>query len=62
VGIVDLVFATGLVGSRSEARRLVEQGGVRLDGARVTSVRARVPFRPPMVLRLGRRRFVRIIG
>ena len=61
VGIVDLVFATGLVGSRSEARRLVEQGGVRLDGARVTSVRARVPFRPPMVLRLGRRRFVRII-
>ena len=62
VGIVDLVFATGLVGSRSEARRLVEQGGVRLDGARVASVRARVPFRPPMVLRLGRRRFVRIIG
>jgi len=48
VGIVDLVFATGLVGSRSEARRLVEQGGVRLDGARVASVRARVPFRPPM--------------
>ena len=62
VGIVDLVFATGLVGSRSEARRLVEQGGVRLDGERVTSVRARVPFRPPMVLRLGRRRFVRIIN
>ena len=62
VGIVDLVFATGLVASRSEARRLVEQGGVRLDGERVTSVRARVPFRPPMVLRLGRRRFVRIIN
>jgi len=62
VGIVDLVFATGLVGSRSEARRLIEQGGVQVDGERVASVKAQVPFRPPMVLRLGRRRFVRIIN
>ena len=61
VGIVDLVFATGLVGSRSEARRLIEQGGVQVDGERVASVKAQVPFHPPMVLRLGRRRFVRII-
>jgi len=62
VGIVDLVFATGLVASRSEARRLVEQGGVKLNGERVASVKVRIPFRPPMVLRLGRRRFARIVG
>ena len=62
VGIVDLVFATGLVGSRSEARRLVEQGGVQVDGERVASVKARVPFRPPLVVKLGKRRFARIVG
>ena len=37
----------------NEARRLVEQGGVRLDGERVTDPAAEVPFRDGMVLQIG---------
>lgn len=36
--IVDLLHAAGLAASKSIARRLVEQGGVRLGGRKVTSV------------------------
>lgn len=61
VGILDLVVQSGLVGSRSAARRLVVQGGVQVNGKRISSPETRVPFRPPLWLRVGRRRFARIV-
>lgn len=38
IGILDLMLKCGLVPSKKEARRLIEQGGVSLDGEKVTSV------------------------
>jgi len=38
VWVVALLAEAGLVGSRGEARRLVDQGAVRLDGKPVDSV------------------------
>jgi len=43
IRIVPLLAATGLVGSRGEARRLVGQGAVRLDGQRVEALDAAWP-------------------
>ena len=43
IRIVPLLAATGLVGSRGEARRLVSQGAVRLDGQRVEALDAAWP-------------------
>jgi tyrosyl-tRNA synthetase len=40
--VIEIVVALGLAGSRSEARRLIEQGGVRLNDAVVRSVTASV--------------------
>jgi len=60
VWIVALVAATGFVASRSEARRLIAQGGVSLDGERITDVEAQVALRGGEVLRVGKRRFARI--
>ncbi|MCS7251910.1 MAG: tyrosine--tRNA ligase [Thermoflexus sp.] len=59
--LVDLMVATGLAPSRSEARRLIRQGGVRLDGKMISDVEAMVTIERPMVLQIGRRRFVRLI-
>ena len=42
IGILDLMLKCGLVPSKKEARRLIEQGGVELDGAKVTDVNASV--------------------
>ena len=42
IGILDLMLKCGLVLSKKEARRLIEQGGVELDGEKVTDVNASV--------------------
>lgn len=42
IGVLELMFKCGLVPSKKEARRLVEQGGVELDGQKVTDVAAAV--------------------
>ncbi|MBR5501938.1 MAG: tyrosine--tRNA ligase, partial [Oscillospiraceae bacterium] len=37
MGILDVMTACGLAASRGEARRLIQQGGVSVDGEKVTS-------------------------
>jgi tyrosyl-tRNA synthetase len=58
-GVVDVLQKAGFVGSRSEAKRLIAQGGVRLDGERISTVDFRVPP-GDHVLQAGKRRFVRV--
>lgn len=58
--VIDLLTTTNLAASRSEARRLIEQGAVYLDGERVTDARAAVEVREGMTLRGRRRQFVRL--
>ena len=40
IDILDILHKSGLAGSRSEARRNVEQGGVSVDGNAVNDVKA----------------------
>ena len=40
MGIIDLMLACSLCASRGEARRLIEQGGVSVDGEKVTAISA----------------------
>jgi len=58
--VVHLLVRTGLAESKSEARRLIAQGGVSLEGGRVTQPDAEVAVTDGLVLRVGRRRFARI--
>ncbi len=58
--IVDLMMAANMAASRSEARRLVTQNGVRLDDAPVGNVDQVIPAKEA-VLRVGRRKFVRLV-
>ncbi|MBI5303317.1 MAG: tyrosine--tRNA ligase [Chloroflexi bacterium] len=57
--IIDLLVAAKTVESRSEARRLVEQRGVRLDDVVIEKSDEQIPAQPA-VLRVGRRKFVRL--
>ncbi len=56
--VVDVLIASGMVASRSEGRRLVEQKGVRLDGDVLTEAQAVFPHAG--VLQVGKRRFLRV--
>jgi tyrosyl-tRNA synthetase len=58
--VVDALVAAGLASSRSEARRLVAQGGVEIGGERVSDAQAMVPATDGLVLQVGKRRFVRV--
>ncbi|PWH14559.1 MAG: tyrosine--tRNA ligase [Anaerolineae bacterium] len=56
--VLDVLLATGMVASKSEGRRMIEQHGVRLDGDVLNKFDALFPH--PGVLQVGKRRFVRI--
>lgn len=58
--IVDLIVAANLASSKSEARRLVQQGGVRLDDEKIAQIDELIPAREA-VLRVGRLKFVRLV-
>jgi tyrosyl-tRNA synthetase len=60
IRLVKLLVLTGLAESNSDARRLISQGGVTLDGGRSHDVDATVTVRDGLVIRVGRRRFARI--
>lgn len=60
VDLVPLLFATGLVSSNSEARRMIRQGAVRVDGEQVQDINYQVAVPQEMVLQVGRRRFARV--
>ena len=56
--VLDVLLQTGLASSKSEAKRLIDQKGIRLDGEALE--RGDLPFPHPGVLQAGKRRFVRI--
>jgi tyrosyl-tRNA synthetase len=60
VDMVELLASAGLASSKGEARRLISQGAVEIDGAKAPGVRATV--RRGAVIRVGKHRFVRISG
>ncbi len=60
IGIAHLLKAAGLVGSTSEAFRLIEQGGVRVDGERIDDRSLNVACGAEHVFQVGKRRFARV--
>jgi tyrosyl-tRNA synthetase len=57
--VLDVLVAGELVSSKSEGRRLIAQRGVRLDGETITEPNQDFPH--PGILRVGKRRFLRVI-
>ena len=60
VRLIKLLVLAGLAESNSEARRLISQGGVSINGDRMHDTDADIPIKDGTVLRVGRRRFARI--
>jgi tyrosyl-tRNA synthetase len=60
IWIGKLITLAGFALGTREARRLVEQGGVTLDGDKILDPNADVAVKPGTVLRVGRRKFARL--
>ncbi len=60
--IRDILLRLNMVSSRGEARRLIQQQGVRLNDAKVDSLQAAITLEMlPAVLQVGKRKFVRLV-
>ena len=57
--VAQLLKQSGLVASTSEANRSIDQGGVRVDGERVTDKSLKLPA-GTYVVQVGKRRFARV--
>lgn len=57
--LIDALLASGSVSSKSEARRLIEQGGIKHNEASVTSVDAKAE---EGIVKVGKRKFVKILS
>ena len=61
VGILQLLSETKMVASKGEARRLVEQGGVSVDGVKIADINAHIQLLMPIILKVGPRRFLKVV-
>ncbi len=57
---VDLLVKSKLVPSKSESRRLIGQGGVKIDGEVVKEQEAEIQVEDGMIIQVGKRRFLRL--
>jgi len=61
MNLTDLLIFTQAAKSKNEARRLIDQGGVKLDGEVISGATTVVEVTAPRVLQVGKRKFVRLI-
>lgn len=58
--LANLLKQAGLVSSTSEARNLVRQGGVRVDGQKASDAMTLVTAQSPLLIQVGKRRIARV--
>ena len=61
LGIAQLLKQAGLVSSTSDALRMIEQGGVKIDGERIEDKKLLLKAGSKLVVQIGKRKFARVI-
>lgn len=61
--LAELLAETGLAASKGEAKRLIEQGGVKIDGEKASNSAAEISVSDNEILvQVGKRKFLKLIG
>jgi tyrosyl-tRNA synthetase len=60
INILELLILTKFATSKGEAKRLVQQGGVSVDGNKISNPQHTVLIRPDIILKVGKRKFIRL--
>jgi len=61
IWLIKLIALSGLVNSKSEARRLIEQGGVKINGEKVDDPNLDLTVKKGMVIKIGKLNFVKLV-
>ena len=59
--ILDLITELNFTASRGEAKRLIQGGGVKIDGEKITDMAYTISFDESVVLQAGKRKFAKLI-
>lgn len=59
--VLDFLVTTGLFPSKSEARRMVEQGGVQINGEKITDIKHIVSVADDFMVQKGKKTFLKVI-
>jgi tyrosyl-tRNA synthetase len=59
--IISLLRTIGAANSNSEARRLVDQGGVSINGEKITNSNSNLKIQSESILKVGKRKFYKLI-
>jgi tyrosyl-tRNA synthetase len=58
--LIHVMKSNNMVSSNGEARRLIQQGGVQIDGEKIFDIHHEIPHKLDCVLKVGKRKFLRI--
>ncbi|MCH7492113.1 tyrosine--tRNA ligase [Patescibacteria group bacterium] len=61
VTLLDIVANTKLATSRGEARRLIEQGAVQVDGQQIKGWKSKIQVKNGLVIKVGKRKFIKLV-
>ena len=62
IEIIDLIVEVGFAPSKGEARRLIQQGGVMIDGEKINNIKEVIRLDKSMILKVGKRNFIKILS
>ena len=60
LAIIQVLKSSGLCPSTSEALRMIEQGGIRVDGEKISDKSARLPAGATYIIQVGKRKFAKV--
>ena len=58
---MDLIVELGFTSSRGEAKRLIQGGGVKIDGNKIADTGYAILFDDSVVLQAGKRKFAKLV-
>ena len=61
LSILDLILKVKFAPSKGEAKRLVTQGGVSINGEKVSDINSIIQIENGMILKVGKRKFIKLV-
>ena len=60
-GVLDLIVELGFTASKGEAKRLIQGGGVKIDGEKIADMAYTLSFDDSVILQAGKRKFAKLV-
>ncbi len=61
VRIIDLLLETEMINSKREAKRIIKQGGIKIDQKKITDEDLEIDIDKEFIMQVGKRKFIKII-